>query len=610
MRRILFGLLAIVLVFGQLAWPLPVYAATQTRAIQGEGSQTDVGSGGYVGGAADYTNLNDASDATYLRMVSAGYVHLYHCYNMVDFPEAGDISNIRLNARLKREDVGTSAKLYVRIGGTNYYGTQVNPSSSVWTDYYYDWATNPAGGDWTAASLNAAEFGVMLVAYQYSGHAIRTAYLDIVVTYTPFTAPTVSTSAATNINYTGGVHGATLHGDITDDGGIANDFRGFVWDTVSRADPGNTTPPATYSNNWTEAGSWNSPASFSHAITGLVVGTVYYFRAYAHNTQGWDYGSEESFETLDDPLIQTNAANNVAATTARLNALVIDDGNQACDVRFGYDNVTHAANFNAYATHTAWQNDTYISGQQPYVDLSALTVNEQYFFNVQICNDVSCVTGTELDFTTLSGVEAPTDFIAIPYATDMSLEWVRGVGSTLTLVRYKLGSYPTSTSDGTVAYFDSKSSVLLGGLTEGTTYYLMAWGYSGGLYSTGNATTMGTCLAASAALPDTLPAPTTPTGWWQAPDHTRMSGLPIYPLINGIADQYKMPYNTAWFLLAAFFAIIIGVIAYNRSHNPLMTIIIIATVCILESMMGIMSGWIAFPIAIAALGTAVVSWRA
>ena len=63
-------------------------------------------------------------------------------------------------------------------------------------------------------------------------------------------------------------------------------------------------------------------------------------------------------------------------------------------------------------------------------------------------------------------------------------------------IRYKTGSYPTSVTDGTLAYEgvgsnnqpSGISQQIIGGLTSGTTYYFTAWAYSnsslGKLYST------------------------------------------------------------------------------------------------------------------------------
>ena len=65
-------------------------------------------------------------------------------------------------------------------------------------------------------------------------------------------------------------------------------MRGFDWGTS----PGN------YTGSWTEGASGNyqfGTGSFSYNLTGLSPGQTYYFRAKAHNSAGWGYGSEMSF---------------------------------------------------------------------------------------------------------------------------------------------------------------------------------------------------------------------------------------------------------------------------------------------------------------------------
>lgn len=90
---------------------------------------------------------------------------------------------------------------------------------------------------------------------------------------------------------------ATYHGNITDTGGEDCDFRGFVWDTTSRGDPGDVAPGASaYASNWTEGDSYGTGA-FNHQETGLAEGDTFYVRACAHNSGGWSYGGEVSFNT-------------------------------------------------------------------------------------------------------------------------------------------------------------------------------------------------------------------------------------------------------------------------------------------------------------------------
>ncbi|GAI74806.1 unnamed protein product, partial [marine sediment metagenome] len=115
------------------------------------------------------------------------------------------------------------------------------------------------------------------------------------------TIPVVSTQTTDSVD----CEAATSHGTITDTGGENCDFRGFVWDTASHGDPGNTTPASTaYGSNWTESGSFGAVA-FSHGISGLPSGQIYYIRACAHNSAGWSYGGEVNFTTVGESSYNT-----------------------------------------------------------------------------------------------------------------------------------------------------------------------------------------------------------------------------------------------------------------------------------------------------------------
>jgi hypothetical protein len=94
--------------------------------------------------------------------------------------------------------------------------------------------------------------------------------------------PTVTTSAADDIEETT----ATLNGDITVTGGVNSTVRGFEWGL------------ATGDYDWDQHEDGNfGVAAFDEAITGLTSGELYFFRAYATNTEGTGYGDELTFLT-------------------------------------------------------------------------------------------------------------------------------------------------------------------------------------------------------------------------------------------------------------------------------------------------------------------------
>lgn len=578
-------LLLITLMVASMALPQTVLAAVSNLAVTGDGTFTN---GVYGGVPANWNgmNLSDGTTSYLEHSIGVGTTH-YRSWTHQAYAATGEITEVRTVQRFINTTApanSCSVTPFIYIGGTRYYSTPFTPTST-WTTTYTSWYTNPATGlPWTTAAINSAEYGYRVAATAGSPDLLIT-FQRVDVYYNPPVLPSVDTDAADEIVYQGGSHNATLNGDVTDDGNSDIDCRGFAWSTTSNTtNPGNVTPTDAvinlgYTANWTECDSDYGEGVFDYTLTGLVACTTYYYRAYAHNVVGWTYGDEVSFSTLCSPLIQSQAATYVEATTARLNALVISDGNQACDVRFAYGTTSANCTYNGtcagatcnateYDTVTAWVENTYTTGQTPYVDITGLAVSTTYYFCVQIRNDVNCTCGGELSFTTETGINEPADFKGIPSAEEISLFWVKGTGSTNTLIRYKTGSYPSDVLDGTEVYFDSETSVLHTGLTRGTTYFYKAWGESGGTYSTDNVTLIITTLSTPDEADD-QPTPGTPDSWFQTPDYTKMSGLPFYGLVNWWADSFEIPRGTLWFMGIIGFATGAAILAYWKSQKVL-----------------------------------------
>lgn len=145
-------------------------------------------------------------------------------------------------------------------------------------------------------------------------------------------APTVTTDAASDVEDTT----ATLNGTVDDDGGDTIDYYGFVWDDDSdEGDPGDADPsgpPGTWENGWkSDVGDYGE-AAFDHAVAGLPTGTTIYYRAAAHNSEGWSYGDAQTF------LTKPAAPTNVAAT----------DGDHTDKVVVTWDKSTGATGYKVY----------------------------------------------------------------------------------------------------------------------------------------------------------------------------------------------------------------------------------------------------------------------
>lgn len=119
---------------------------------------------------------------------------------------------------------------------------------------------------------------------------------------------------------------ATLNGTITDDGELSVTARGFVYDTVSRALPGNVAPGASgYASTAGDTGTFTE-GTFNEPITGLSQNTTYYARAYAQNSVGYRYSDELTFSTLVFPnssSVTNGTTNSVTLTNKQTTGVAI-----------------------------------------------------------------------------------------------------------------------------------------------------------------------------------------------------------------------------------------------------------------------------------------------
>lgn len=576
--------------------PQPVYAATATLAVAGEGS---ISNGSYQGGSSNYTNMN-SDDACTSYLSWGTFNGDLRTWNMQDFTTAySEITSVALTAKgtVRCADGQQSIYYYnmkhiCRISGTNYYGDQNSWNSSQWYSFTQTWTTNPATGTaWTAAALNAAEFGL----WANSGNlGTQCTYVYLTVTYTSTSAPTVTTQAVTAITATT----ATGHGNVTSDGGAAVTERGTVFSTSAN--------PTTADTKDTAAG---TTGAFTTSIDGLTKNTTYHVRAYAINSIGTGYGSDVSFTTSADPTISTVAASQVAATTARLNANVTFDGREACTIKFVYKAGTGFANYAAIVTAGGTEtavSGTYVTGNLPYLDITGLTTLTEYSFAVKITNSVSSAYGSVLTFTTKSGISEPTSLTALPSSTAVSLIWTKGSGSTYSLLRYSPAEYPATTTSGSMGYLGTGNSVKITGLTPGTTYYWSAWGMSGGTYSDNYTTTLCTTLAYDDATGSDvdIEVPAENSLWMQTPDTSKLDNVPLFnAAVNLWNENYGIPDTSIWYFIWFMVGIGSGILIYTRSSQNLIATFGAELIWFgIGSVMGLIWMWIVFVFIIIALG--------
>lgn len=237
----------------------------------------------------------------------------------------------------------------------------------------------------------------------------------------------------------------------------------------------------------------------------------------------------------------------------------------------------------SYGNGTPWVNDTYVTGNSPYLDISSLDVNTTYCFRAQARNSLGTTNGSELNFTTDPNIFEPTSLTAYPNSTSISLTWIKGVNAAYTMVRGQTGAYPANYTNGEQVYAGFMSTALHSGLTPGTTYYYRAYSYDGAGYCTTYAQTLMTTLASGEDVTEIPAAPGSPSNWWEMPDYTRLSNLAGYGFINDIADQYSIPHNTFWMSLILIGIMCSGLFIYSVQHNATVAIVIIAVLIVVAS---------------------------
>jgi hypothetical protein len=157
---------------------------------------------------------------------------------------------------------------------------------------------------------------------------------------------------------------------------------------------GTTTSYGLTSAILTESG--NTYRNVAAGIAGLSANTTYHFRIVATNSAGTIYGADGVFTTLSatgPPVVITNAATNVASSSATLNGIV-DPHGLTTGVHFQYGTTT------TYGLTTAGQSHTGNNYQSASTNVSGLSASTTYHFRLVGANGASTTYGSDRVFTT------------------------------------------------------------------------------------------------------------------------------------------------------------------------------------------------------------------
>jgi uncharacterized protein (TIGR02145 family) len=121
----------------------------------------------------------------------------------------------------------------------------------------------------------------------YATNSVGTGYgADSLLITKALEPPIIDTTTVTAISY----NSANSGGNVANDGGAAVTARGVCWST----NPNPTVSLSTKTVDGTGTG------SFTSSITGLTPNTTYYLRAYAINSVGTTYGTQQIFTTVSN----------------------------------------------------------------------------------------------------------------------------------------------------------------------------------------------------------------------------------------------------------------------------------------------------------------------
>ncbi|HWQ49295.1 MAG TPA: stalk domain-containing protein [Methanosarcina sp.] len=195
------------------------------------------------------------------------------------------------------------------------------------------------------------------------------------------TAPTVITNSASSIEN----NTAMLNGDIMASGDTSITEYGFYYGTTSSCP-----------TQVKVGSSINADNFYDYKLTNLQAGTQYYFKSYARNSVGTDYGSVNSFttdKTEVSPTVTTASAAAIGTNYARLNGEITSDGDSAI-TSYGFYYGT-----NTYPETKVTFGSNIDKGESFSYNLTALNAGTTYFFKAYATNDNGTSYGSILSFT-------------------------------------------------------------------------------------------------------------------------------------------------------------------------------------------------------------------
>jgi hypothetical protein len=143
------------------------------------------------------------------------------------------------------------------------------------------------------------------------------------------------------------------------------------------------------------------------------------------------------------------------------------------DIIPGYPNGSGYTSTNNGST---WINNGVDRMFETYLGTTTLTPGTLYHYRSYANNTGGSSTGADKTF--LTKPNEPTGLLITRAGAGFTLAWTKGSGANNTRIQGKIGSYPTSYTDGTLIYNGTATTANHISLTAGNTWYYRAWSYS------------------------------------------------------------------------------------------------------------------------------------
>lgn len=246
--------------------------------------------------------------------------------------------------------------------------------------------------------------------------------------FTTTPAPLVTAGSASSVNAT--LASATLNSRLN----VYSVPTGSVYFQLStnnafpNGDTSNLSPTPAYFDS-------GSTYSVTANATSLTVGATYYFRLFASNTNGSNYGTTSSFTLIAAPTVTTGSAS-TSGTTANLTGSVNANGDSTTSIRFYY--ATSLASIGSATAYVSSSPTGAIGGSNTSVTgtISGLTAGSTYYYQLRATNSTGTTSGDTGSFTLAApDITAPTVSISVGSSASKSASFT----ATITFSEYVTG---------------------------------------------------------------------------------------------------------------------------------------------------------------------------